>query len=161
MELHSDNNLYRYANDNPMIFTDPVGLLSQKEADRMECCELAREINDATKELKRLQRNQLRRADLKAGSPVQYWLRYDGHLIKWVGYQNRLRKLLKSYNDKNCTDDIGGSREWVDKDYPDFNWDEWRRRFNANSDKFWQALTPSRQPELAGPPPPWVWEFLR
>jgi hypothetical protein len=142
MDIDADLNVYRYAGGNPLTYTDPFGLISQSEADRMERCELAR-------------------PRVKPGSPVQFWAWYGGHLIKWIGYQNRLRKLLKAYDDKNCHDDISGARDYVDKPYPDFNWDEWRRRLHENMDDSFRALTPDH-PIFAGPPSRWIWEeFLR
>jgi RHS repeat-associated protein len=159
--LVAGTHLYAYAAANPVTYVDPYGLISQRDADRMECCELARQIREAWKELRRLLKNE-RNADKQSGSPFMFWANYSGHLIKHVNYQNRLRKLLKSYDDKNCTDDIGNAREYADREYPDFNWADWRRRFGENIDESYESMTPTQRPQLTPlvPPPPPTWVLV-
>jgi hypothetical protein len=77
----------------------------------MDCCELANAIDDARKQLRRLEKNQLN-PDKQRSSAFEYWWSYSGHLIKWANYQSRLKTLTKAFEDQNCHNDIGGTRKY-------------------------------------------------
>jgi RHS repeat-associated protein len=151
--LTVDIDVYRYVDDDPVNGSDRLGL-----ATKVDCCELAREITEAWKELRRLEKNELKAAT-RATSAFDFWVRYAGHLTKWTGWQLRLRKLLKKYDDNNCHDDISSARELAEKDYPDFDWSEWRRRMYEGIDATARSITPAHPPSTTGPLPlPW-WAY--
>ncbi len=129
--LQAGTNLYAYAGGNPVAYADPLGLISQNEIDRMNCCDLAREINRAFREMRRLQKNELNPGKQR-GSPFSFWLNYSTHLLEWVKWQTRLNQLLQKYDKDNCHDDIGSARQFAGKPYPDFDWDEFKRRWRDN-----------------------------
>ncbi len=154
--LSGGSHLYGYANGNPQTYVDPFGLISQKQLENMDCCQLRSEIWKAWKELKRLEKHELNPAKLKASSAFAFWWNYQGHLMSWSNHQNRLQKLLNEYNGRPCDPQAipKDAAEYASKDYPEFDWkkfgDKW---YEGMKDLVQNGPKPSNGPVVPGMPP--------
>jgi hypothetical protein len=148
--------LYGYANANPQNDIDPFGLISQKQLDDMDCCQLRNEIWKAWEELKKLEKHQLDPTKLKAASAFDFWSNYSGHLLSWVNHQKRLQQLLNEHNGRPCDPQSipNDASQCASKDYPDFDWEGFGNKwFGGMKDLLQNGPKPPKGPMIPGLPP--------
>jgi RHS repeat-associated protein len=118
--LSGGMNLFGYANSSPTNFFDQSGLASEagssKECDEDPCPGLARNIEDAIKELRRLAKNENKhRVNGDAADE------YEGHKTQWDNRKRQLNKNLKRFNDQGCPPELlrADVEVWVAAEYPE------------------------------------------
>jgi RHS repeat-associated protein len=151
-------NVYAYANNDPAQLVDPFGLSSEepKSCDYSpdDCTSLARKIEAALKELRRLLKNE--RKQQATGTAFDG---YDGHLEQYQNRQRQLRRLLGRFRDRNCNpalvrDDI---EQWLSEEYPpppSTFWERYKKQVAQNWDNLWRQLARGPQGPKGLPLPP-------